>query len=76
MGAWIKRLMSSRKVVLALAGLALPILNGKLGLNLTEDQIADGMLLIGSVIIGIAYEDGQKKSANGASPTAGGGNSG
>lgn len=58
----IKTLLRSRKFVLALAGALTVILNQVFKWELSQEQVYQILGLLVTVIVGIAYEDGQAKS--------------
>jgi hypothetical protein len=58
----IKLLLSSRKFVVALLGIA-SMVAAKFGLHWSTEAMAVVVLPLLAVILGIAYEDGKEKSA-------------
>lgn len=64
----IKLLLSSRKFVLAILGLA-SMIGAKYGLSWSTEAMAILVLPLLAVILGISYEDGQQKSAGAGTTT-------
>jgi hypothetical protein len=63
-------LLKSRKFWLTVAAVVSVVARDKLGLS--EEQVQQIVLAIAALIFGIAYEDGQAKSANGGGMPSGG----
>lgn len=56
----LKLFLRSRKFWLALIAALVPVLNVKLGLGLTEEQVIAAVMPLIALIFGIAYEDSKK----------------
>jgi len=56
----IKLLLQSRKFLMGVAGVLTVVANDLLGKPISEDQIMGVLILFSSIILGIAYEDGNK----------------
>jgi len=60
----IKLLLQSRKFLMGVAGVLTVVANDLLGKPISEDQIMGVLILFSSIILGIAYEDGNKTSGD------------
>ena len=58
----IKLLLQSRKFLMGVAGVLAVVANDLLGKPISEEQILGVLILLSSIILGIAYEDGNKNS--------------
>lgn len=56
----IKLLLQSRKFLMGVAGVLAVVANDLLGKPISEEQILGVLILFSSIILGIAYEDGNK----------------
>jgi drug/metabolite transporter (DMT)-like permease len=60
----IKLLLQSRKFLMGVAGVLAVVANDLLGKPISEEQILGVLILFSSIILGIAYEDGNKTSGD------------
>jgi len=60
----IKLLLQSRKFLMRVAGVLAVVANDLLGKPISEEQILGVLILFSSIILGIAYEDGNKTSGD------------
>jgi len=60
----IKLLLQSRKFLMGVAGVLAVVANDLLGKPISEEQILVVLILFSSIILGIAYEDGNKTSGD------------
>ena len=58
----IKLLLQSRKFLMGVAGVLAVVANDLLGKPISEEQILGVLILFSSIILGIAYEDGNTTS--------------
>ena len=58
----IKLLLQSRKFLMGVAGVLTVVVNDLLDKPISEEQIMGVLILFSSIILGIAYEDGNKTS--------------